>query len=231
DIKSTDVQDLSGSFYSYYYNSNDTLPFKSILYEKELYNNQLSTDSFTTFHYFDNTGRNIKDSVIRQSQGNQSTTVKTYTYNTNKIFGYQTYFDPINNYSVERRDTALLDAGNNIIDSKRYGFDSATNSSELNSHSIFTYDTKQSPFSRLSNFKTFGVFTSGETLFRELPQNSNRVTQNELNSLGNGGAGNSYGYDYTNIYKANGQLNEVDTFDHPPLPNMYGKLIFIYRSL
>ncbi len=231
--------------YDYYYNGSDTLPFRSrriYVSANDPAQTQFRYDTTIAWHYYDNTGRNIKDSMIN-SVADASTPVpyysvlelRTYSYGSGKIYGFRTYTGinvPNPSYVYpDQKDTALLDALGNITNSKSYRYNSSSTLYELEVVSDFTYDAKQSPFSKLSNFKTFGIFPNGETFYSELPQNTNRVTQNELHSFSGGGGGIHYDYSYTNSYNTNGLIKQALIYDQPPNPTIYAKLLFSYIHL
>ena len=228
--------------YFYFYNNSDTLPYKSVRYQVSAEDpalTQLTYDTIISYHLYDNAGRNLKDSGIHSNSsilnGYYSTyTVKQYSYALNRIYGYASSNPisvPYSFVSPDEKDTAVLDALGNIIDNKIYRYNSYTSLWELSITSAFTYDTKASPFSRLSNFKTFGVFPNGETFYGELPQKTNRVTQNEHHSFSNGAPGVHFDYSYFNSYNANGLVKGISVYDQPPNPTMYSKIILVYKAL
>ena len=105
--------------YFYFYNGTDTLPFKTVLYQVGVWHDY---DTTITFHYFDNTGRNAKDSVIFSYSdifsGYESWyEIRNYSYNLNKIYGLREIYRP-GGYTPYYKDTATLDAAGNIIDNK-----------------------------------------------------------------------------------------------------------------
>lgn len=230
---------------NYYYNGNDTLPYQS----RTVYTSandpaqtQLRHDTTLTWHFYDNTGRNLRDSMVHAVADASTPTpyystfeVRNYSYAAGKIYGYR-YFGAINvpNPSFvqpDQKDTASLDALGNIINNRAHRINPLTGQFELEIVSNFTYDGKQSAFSRLSDFKTSGVFPSGETLAFEFPQYSNRVTQNELHSIGGGSGGTPVNYTYTNLYNTNGLIKESSIYNQPPVPSDYGKMVFTYIRL
>ena len=228
--------------YTYLYNAADTLPYRSTFISKSAYDaaqTQFYYDTVVSYHNYDNFGKNIKDSMIHSAYYIMSpvpytvnSEVRNYSYGTGKIFGLTAYFTifPSGTSSGDDKDTAITDATGNIIDNKIYRFNPSNSLFELDATSNFTFDTKASPFSRLSNFKTYGVFPSGETLFYEFPQYFNRLTQNEHHSF-SGGSGTYFNSTYSNSYNSNGLLKEVLIYDVPPFPSTYGKESFIYKSL
>lgn len=239
-INTSDEIDIETLSIFYSYNSTDTLPYKSQLFSRSP-EPFISFDTVTTYHYYDNSGQIIKDSMIKAqyfAAFNRYTvtyTIKNYSHVANKIFGSSTSFPLIvpdgGLVARDEMDTATIDVYGNIIDYRKYGYNSTSQSWELDIVSTFTYDRRPSPFARLSNFKTFGVFPKGETFFLEFPQYTNRVTQRETHSISQAGSGYHYNYDYINSYEPNGALKEVKAFDVPPNQGSYGKYILEYKNL
>jgi hypothetical protein len=240
-VASTDLTDSSGKKFFYSYYASDTLPFKTEYYEKSFSppppgfpGSTYRTDTTITYHFFDNIGRNSKDSIITLFGQGPRYAVTNFSYTANKIIGYYSNIVPTGITPTEQKDTAITDANGNVIESKRYSKDFNTNIWQLVSVSNFTYDNKISPFSRLSNFKTFGIFASGETLFGQLPQINNRITQNEQITILNPPFPpfqTLYAFNATNTYRLNGLLKEVNfSFISPVIPNP-GKAVFTYKNL
>jgi hypothetical protein len=238
-IALTDITDSSSEKYTYSYNANDTLPFKTEYYEKRYFppspsfpNGTYSTRITIIYHFFDNAGRNNNDSMTNST--GQVFGVSNFSYAGNKIFGYYTDIVPTGMTPRERIDTATLDAFGNIVNSKQYGKNSFATTWRLVSVSNFTYDDKPSPFARLSNFKTFGIFPSGETLFGQLPQLNNRVSQNEQTTILNPPFPpfqTLYAFNTINTHRPNGLLKQVNfSFISPVIPNP-GKVVFTYKNL
>lgn len=232
------------SKYNYFYINNDSLPYKSTVYSVNAYYPTQTVfyyDTTITYHFYDNAGKNLKDSIIFSTYRVLSTfsyfsilELRDYSYGTGKIYGHKTFFPIVNNSGAmfyPQKDTAIVNASGNIIDYKNYEFNPSSSLFELSATSVFTYDAKPSPFSKLSNFKTFGVFPSGETLFYELPQYNNRLTQNEHHSFLGGGSGVYYNTTFSNSYNANGLVKEMLIYDVPPDPANFVKVTFVYKSL
>jgi len=226
-IKSPDPNDLSGFKYLYTYNSADTLPSKTVYIESAF----IGADTTTRFHFYDNSGKNLKDSSIYTGSGLNYYFVREYSYAANKIFGSQ-YSSLSGNSWFIQKDTATTDIDGNIIDSKKYYFNTSTSNWELTSTTGYTYDNKRSPFALLSNIKTFRVFPSGETFYHELPTYNNKVSQTETNGIETGSP-NTNTYNFTNSYSiANGKLTQVKILDvSTPGITDSSKLMFTYRAL
>ena len=206
--------------WQYFYFGNDTLPYKST------YNVQGSgfnpTDSLISYFYYNSSGQRIKDSIIDKNNGENNYAKNYYQYPTGKIYGLckdSTYNGT--GYVINLTyDTAML-ANGNIIHNRKY-----SNSDSI--ISTFTYDNKPSPFSKLSNYKTFDIFPFGETFFYEMPQLNNRLKANEHIS----GTGFSFDEDFTGKYlnKLNGYPYQI-YYPDPSNPSFIYKVSFVYKSL
>lgn len=232
-LKAKDPLNLEGINYTYFYNGLDTLPSRSVVLDKDYNGTTLETDTLTTFHYFDATGRNIRDSLIIAFGSGKNIHVSRYSYSGNKIFGIRTKaVFPSGVAEPESKDTATTGTLGNVVDSKRYKYNFSTSTYVLASTSTFIYDNRQSPYARLSNFKTFRVFPSGETLIIDLPQFSNRVTQRETSQLDFTSGGIQYDNDFDNTYNAKGQLKEIKLYEGGTIGSgIYDKLVYYYKSL
>jgi hypothetical protein len=212
--------------YDFYfsYNGTDTLPSRSIFIDAE----DLATNSTfidTVYHFYDASGRKIRDSVINTSSysgtSNRYLSVVHYSYGNNIMYG-ETNSNDFNGDISLQRDTAILDAQGNILSSKKYAFDNATSTFSLASSSVFTYDTHPHPFSKLSCFRYFYNFPIGETLFTEYAGFNNTLSQHE--SV----AGNTYDFTSVYTYKTNGLPATVQS-TYPG--GIDDKMIFKYRAL
>lgn len=230
---SKDLYNVLQQSYYYYYHNTDTLPYKTVLYEVHAYdpaNTMLEHDTTTRFHLFDNAGRNIQDSVITAKSNHYSgggyyynVSIHSYSYAPDKIYGNRHTLLLPGSYPVpDRKDTASLDAAGNIIHNVSWSYNMITSSWDLLYTSDFTYDTKPSPFSLLSNFKTFGVFPNGETFLTELPQRNNRLTQNEYLS---------YDYTYVNTYNSLSLVKDIKAYPQPVNTSNFDKVILTYKAL
>lgn len=214
------LPDLLESFH-FIYNGNDTIPYKTF-YE---YHEQGYYDSLTTYHYYDNSHNKIKDSSVRavlSSQGYSSyRIIDTYSYAPGKIYHYQeiNQVAPLTAAS-QMRDTADVDALGNVIHNKRYFYNGI--SYNLEYASDLTYDTKKSPFAKLSFFKSRSGLPSGETLFFQTLGYNNRLSQSEYSQ---GLLTVSVNYLY--IYNTAGYPVRIDD-DFSSLTERY---LFKYKSL
>jgi len=213
----------------------DTSPSKSVLVSTDPQDNSF-TDTIISYFTYNTAGQRIADSVIEKLTDvfNPGTykRIFNYQYANNMIYGVETATELYNptggTEDYTRRDTAQLDAKGNIISSR--------GKTILNSGVIYTtvsnitYDDKPSPFKKLSNFKTFQIFPSGETLPFEMPQNNNRLHTVEATDYGY----SIYNYetDYTGkyTYNSNGYLAHIISTD-PSDPNITEKAIFVYKML
>lgn len=226
-LQSIDPTVTDGITYSYFYNNQDTLPYKSVSVETS--NGVANT--ITHFHFWDGNGNNLQDSSIYTNNGARYYVVRSYSYGTNMVYGsqYASFSGPVIN--LTQKDTAVTDSYGNISSSKKYHFNSLTNNWELTSTTNYTHDVHTSPFSMLSNFKSFGVFPSGETLYYELPGVNNYTNQIEVNSIETGNP-NTNTHTYNNTYNTKNQLKEVlihSTYSSSTPED--SKLIFTYKHL
>lgn len=205
--------------YLYYYNGSDSLPYKTVYLSFE----DIVPDTITFFHSYDAAGRNLKDSTIYSRFSYEAT---DYSYNGNIITG-NTRSTLQSTYPIII-DTAITDARGNIINNKSYRYNIYTMEWEPLTIISTTFDNKESPFAKLSNFKTFGVFPD-TYIFSSIynsPQFSNLVSQDVWAS---NIVGREYHLIYNNSYFANGKLKQVITHE---LPNgIQEKWLFTYRSL
>lgn len=206
--------------YRYSYNGTDTVPYKTTHY----YYSLVEKDTIEIWHYFDAGGKKGRDSFITRSLNTSlsvptysvNTDVSRYIYNGNTIFGIK--YSPT---TVLATDTATLDANGNLV----------SNTKLRGSQKIIstaTFDNHPSPFTHLSNFKTFMIFPSGETFLEEFPQQNNLLHMYEVST---GINPHLYdGDDYTGhyIYKNNGYPQEILL---PNTPTDYFKIAFVYQSL
>lgn len=226
-LQSIDPTITDGIVYTYFYNNQDTIPYKTVIIETA----SNIADTITHFHFWDTNGRNLKDSSIYGNGGNSYYTVRSYSYGNNMIYGLQ-YSDLSGpGINLILKDTASTDNFGNILQCTKYYFNTSTNTWDSTSITNFTYDAFKSPFSILSNFKTFRVFPSGETLYEELPAVNNFVSQTEVNSIETGNP-NTNTYTYTNTYNTKNQLKQL------VIHGLYSsstpddsKLIFTYKHL
>ena len=160
---------------AYFYNGNDTLPFKSISNHFEsavAFNDPSFTDTITTFHQYLPTGQNLSDSAIlslHYGDGSISSpfaydrfrVVEHYQYQGNSMYRQATYTPIASNYLYPvtlalQRDSAITDGNGNMLSSKHYSV--SNNISTLEFTSSITYDNKVNPFSKISDFKTIKLF-------------------------------------------------------------------------
>lgn len=228
---SNNPADSSADKYYYYYTGTDTLPYKSVYYEIAT-GVPVQTYIYTYFHYYDNSGRNSRDSLILQDPSAYYVTVIQYNYGLNKIYASKVSFTTTLGYFApeDEKDTAFLDPKGNILQSKQYVLNPITSIYELNSISNFTYDNQISPFYKLSNLKSFGVLPYGESYLGGLPQYSNRTSQDQFFHLNTPFIG-ELAYTYTYTYKSNGLVKQGIQYDVPASLTHYSKALFTYRAL
>lgn len=210
----------------YFYNGNDTLPYKSVVIGNPAA--QTEYDTTINFYTYNAAGLLIRDTGYYA--GHTSTddyntrSNQTYTYSGSMITGRRdaivTYGGFSNNET--RIDTAHTDANGNIIQNIKHKDLETINST-------ITWDNHPSPFAKLSNFRASLIFPFGETFFYEMPQYNNRLHITELTT---GGSNHTYDEDFTGrySYNANGYPTQILQPD-PAVSGAYEKYIFEYKSL
>ena len=213
---------------TYYYNGNDTLPFKTRTYTSET----SYYDTTITFHFYDVSGKKTKDSILKSFSTfpiinhYSALIVSNYSYVPGKIYGFTSY-SSTSSTLAGYKDTAVLDAKGNLTSNKKYKLDPSNSPNyELYVVSNIAYNNNPSPFSKLSNFKSYIVFPFGETFYEEFVQNNNRTHIDEITIFGAGSTHN-YAEDYnTYYYNTNGYPKEV--FSQTATDST--RFIFKYRS-
>ena len=162
---------------SYVYAGNDTVPYLSF-WERNV--GLSSPDSFITYHFYDASGRNLKDSSL-YSVVSPDDYVVNYSYSPGKIYG-QT-MENSTGTPFYTRDTAIVDVDGDILSNKISALVGGTYSMGV-IYSSFNYDTHTSPFSKLSNFKAKQPFPGtyeddDTTLYTQMP------FKNIINQTGN----------------------------------------------
>lgn len=216
-VKST-TNPLDSQLYAkFFYNANDTLPFKSKTF----------TDSADYYFYYDNVGRLKKDSIINfgsQGSNNPSPTlsVNNYSYGTNKIFKNGYFIDP-NSSSPNpffKLDTLFQDVRGNIINAKIYSSNTTSNYT-LEKTIVSTFDNNINPYAKVPGFKvfllSFGDFTGFIT------------TNNLLSAIIYYNSQPSFVYteNYSNSYYPNGFLKKGIILTGNTLSNW----TYFYKSL
>ncbi len=166
------------SQFEYYYTGNDSIPYKSVILDYDA--SSTTPDTVTTYHSFDASLRNLKDSTVISRQGGTyiQLFITDYSYDTGKKFGFSKNIQVVPSPDIIfTKDTALVDGSGNIISSKRY----VDNGSgyEFYGTSAYTYDTRINPFARQWINKAHQRFPIGETLFEEYMPVNNITSQLE----------------------------------------------------
>lgn len=211
----------------YYYNGNDTLPFKSITIS---YNSGSNYDTTTNFFAYNVSGKLAADSglyIVNPPNPIFVKDIRSYQYGSAVITGIRTVTTINQNgtsVSVEK-DTAQTDANGNIIHNiKNRDFETV--------NSTFTWDTHPSPFARISNFQTFAIVPFGETFFYEMPSKNNRLHVTEITTDNSSGTvQHNYDDDLTGKYSYNitGYPSQILIPD-PAVPGAYERIVFIYKA-
>ena len=176
---------------TYTYQGSDSLPNKSELLEKD-------GDYLTiTYHSYDASKRNIKDSAIQSILNipGADTVVSIYSYNTGKRYGITTKGTDVS------KDTADIDANDNLLFAKHYN--QSTLGEYLFSTSQFSYDNKLNPLARQWIYKAHQKFPLGETLFYDYFSYNNKISQSEFVFTVGGTSNPSIQSNTTYTYNAN----------------------------
>ncbi len=158
-----------------YYNGNDTLPVQMISYS----GSTTYTDTVISFHTYDAAGNKIKDSIIKsslhQAVYSLKNTAVNYSYAPGKIYGYSIENDlfPVPAQLIIK-DTASLDANNNIIDDIRYNVTGTTE--DLSLISNFTFDDHPGPYMKVNALRTLRQFPEASNILNI--SFNNPVTEN-----------------------------------------------------
>lgn len=151
---------------SYSYAGNDTVPYLSV-WERNV--GLSSPDSFITYHFYDASGRNLKDSSLYSAVAPDDYVVN-YSYSPGKIYGQTMENSTGTPYYT--RDTAIVDADGDILSNKISALIGGSWTGAISAS--FSYDTHKSPFFKLSNFKAQQPFPGtyeddDTTLYAHMP--------------------------------------------------------------
>ena len=224
---------LSGNivrYYQYYYQGNDTLPYRSLLYDYSVFGpaNPTAIDTFNTFFVYDASGRKVYDSVIAKfiisltppNVFDTVTRVSTYQYAGNFIYGDNIHRTTAGNISYHYRDTAQTDGNGNIVSSKHY--DHLSGSSMPERSYTVTYDNNPCSFGRASNFRTFPVFPQGYLTEHQSKNNRLKITETS--------SGPPVVDDFTGNYLYNNRSYPVRKFQPGANPGEYYTYDFYYKA-
>lgn len=215
------------SVVDYYYNSNDTLPYRSY----ELRAEPDHHDTTNTFFFYDGAGRRIKDSLISSYKSTSGVTtynvggnIKLYNYAGGNIIGLSTHVST--NYSSSgtftytdiTKDTVSLDANGNYINSIK----------NLNgSTSVVTscsYNSEANIFSTLNIRKNLDLFPDEYFNFAT-KNNPLHCTANRTIFSGS----TTYNFDYTYTHNSDGLITEILVNNPYYTAGHYDKNIFVYQ--
>ena len=216
------------AFKKFEYSGNDSLPFKSTLYIYDGLNN----DTTITYHYFDNAGKLIKDSVINIS--NNSTYYQTQrklitiSYSGSMMYGFtrdstlQQNNIPSTYPAIITTDTITLDANGNMVYTVQHRGNTTTSISNN------SFDNHPHPFRRLNIFMCWSPNIFQNRYYDPSGPNTNNITH----VLETASGSQTYTNDFSliNSYYENGFLK---TTAHPESNGsaLYEKYLFVYQSL
>ena len=217
------------------YSGADSLPYLSQLYAVD--NGRGLMDTVIQYYFYDTNGRKIKDSsnnfsLYSTGQYYQSREVDEYLYQPGKIFasGYSTSVNYSSSDSTFTKDTALLDANNNVISSMRYYRDGSYDTFKVGLITSINYDSHYSPFLKLTSSKAFFVVPGLENLYMEMFEGNNCTEINQTLQDASSVITFQYHEKYNFTYKPNGYPAEM--IDTDVLHSSGdGKYIFIYTAL
>jgi hypothetical protein len=240
-IVPSDLNTSNIGSYTYYYNGLDTVPYKTIA-DFGLYYRYpgvyAGREIDTIFHFFDNLGRKLKDSALYYYyslsgmlalDSTQIRFIDKHTYNFNNTVVTSDYYQsPSDTYAINNSiDSFIVDNFGNIL--KHYTRDySSPFTFTYDLVASFTYENQRSPFSYLSNFKTFGlpyfdfdVLMYGERPFYSVPKTITETTV----PVG--------GVTFNNTFNSKNQLVSVD-IGHNRVPTTWYdsvRVAITYKSL
>jgi hypothetical protein len=147
---------ISPGFTRYFYNGNDTLPYKKVYVSAfEQF------DSVVTYLFYDNAGKKTADSSRRFAIATNIDTlqqeyVTRYKYSADKIYGDLKNIEFSNNFKdstfSNELDTAIVDINSNILSIIHGAFQAPKRLD------YFTYDTHTNPYFKLNILKTEQLF-------------------------------------------------------------------------
>jgi hypothetical protein len=134
---------------SFFYSSNDTIPYKSIVNEKS---SALPDQSVSErFHFYNAQGKKIKDSILEISAFNSDTIVSSYTYGNNSI-NKITVFKQLGGFQYIAKDSAIINSLGNVINARNFSVLTDPNFTvpQFYRETNYTYDNKSNPYYKLS---------------------------------------------------------------------------------
>lgn len=219
----------SGSI-KYLYNGADSLPYQS--YMIATFDGMLEFDTTTTFYYYDNAARLIKDSAIDREKNISNPFYRVrrylnlYSYTTGKIIRQSSDLpiiepSPSAYPATYMLDTAITDANQNPVTTVNY-VSYNNNTSFIKDHAIVIgYDNKPSPYYKLNIFNSSCPIPAlDQNFFLNYAGRNNYVTYTT----------GSYAVVYTNVYLSNGYIKKTSypsDFD----PTFTDGYIYCYRAL
>ena len=219
----------SGSI-KYLYIGSDSLPYQS--YMTATYDGMIDFDTTTTFYYYDNAARLIKDSAINRERNTGSSFyrvrryVNLYNYSAGKITRQASDLpiiepSPIGYPPTYMLDTAIIDANQNPVTTVNY-VSYNNNTSFVKDHDIIIgYDNKPSPYYKLNIFNSSSPIPAlDQTFFLNYTGRNNYVTYATGGSTVN----------YTNIYFSNGYIKKT-SYPSDINPTFTDGYIYTYKAL
>ncbi|MEO6328649.1 MAG: hypothetical protein ABIO55_06945 [Ginsengibacter sp.] len=201
----------------YFYTGNDSIAYK--LTHEVVDPSNPDPDTDTSFFFYDNLQRLIKDSSI-SSIGLQ---VSNYTYSNTMITAMirsVTNSDPLNPYM--EKDTGFIGSAGDIIKTN-----SLTSTGEYYINN-FTYDNHQNPFNQLNIRSTYNPVPGFNFFIEDHYLQKNNVVSLTYENQSFPGLIDNDAYTYT--YNASGFPETVNiSFESVPVDNY--KIVFVYRRI
>lgn len=164
--------------FEYSYHGNDTVPF----FMQMLTNDATAVDTLRSYRFYNAEGKTTTDSSIMTfiDRGTGIPDVTTYLtrffYAPSRIFSI-TDVTPSFIPPYQEKDTSVLDAQGNILQTNNWHTDNGT--TILATTSSFTYDTNPHPFTYMSNYQMHQNIPHGETLYYDYFSVNNILRQEE----------------------------------------------------
>lgn len=207
----------------YYYNGNDSLPFKSRHAQTDLVIGE--NDTVIIQHTYNTLGQKIKDSanivyhnpqIIPPVPPSHGIIVSRYSYGAGRIYGESVHFDSANLPTEYYRDTAVLNAANNVTSYTTY-YNFQGSYFPVKTYA-YEYDNKLNPFAKSGLHKVQRYFEDDYYRFYE-SQGQQNVTKVILDGLTEHQS--SYSYNSSGLPIMQIGLSNSDEF----------KIIYTYKVL
>ena len=207
---------------TFFYNGNDTLPFKRIYITPFLENTDPGFANDTCFFFYADS-KLITDSSVHLSNSSPHAMVNNYVYNNAGIIRTLTHYnyDPV--FTYVQIDTIYLERLNGNITKQN---DTSYQSTAPANNFKFDYDNHPNPFYRTQNKITFDntyPIYSIETFIEDIFEKNNAVEINQFQGTSH------YHTKHVYEYRANGYPKIVRYYDQNS-PTSFGKALYFYSN-